>query len=151
MKLNVTIKQERIKIRNFKKDKKRTKRTSLKYYSRQYRLARSENEFNVIFINYFPIRIGIWYLNILIKYIWLLLFNDTFHNISTLSWREMLLVENIRVSRERTTNIPQVPNNLDHIKLYLVHSAMWWTSDCKDRCISNYRKIGTLPENNNTQ
>ena len=59
MKLNVTIKQERIKTRNLKKDKKRTKRTSLKHYNRQYRLARSETEFNVIFINYFPIRMGI--------------------------------------------------------------------------------------------
>jgi len=59
MQLNVTIKQERIKTRNFKKDKKRTKRTSLKHYSRQYRFARSENEFNVIFINYFPIRMRI--------------------------------------------------------------------------------------------
>jgi hypothetical protein len=41
----------------------------------------------------------------------LMLFNATFNNISVLSWRSVLLVE-------ETTNLPQITDKLYHLMLY---------------------------------
>jgi len=48
--------------------------------------------------------------------------NATFNNVSVISWRSVLLVEEVRV-QEKTADMPQINDKLYHLMLYRVHLA----------------------------
>jgi len=99
---------------------------------------------------------NVWVVEQPTLFVCLMVFNTTFNNISAISWRSVLLVEETGGPRE-TTDLSQVTDKLYHIMLYtspwsrfkLTTSVVIGT-DCIGSCKSNYHTITTTtaPQSN---
>jgi len=81
-----------------------------------------------------------------------MVFNAIFNNILVISWRSVLLVEEIGVAGENNRHAACVTDKLYHIILYRVHRTCAGfelttlaviRTDCTDICKSNYQTIMT--------
>jgi hypothetical protein len=86
---------------------------------------------------------------IFVLFVCLMLFNATFNNISVISWRSVLLVEETGVT-EKTIDVSQVTDNFEryHIMLYASPRSRFELTtlvvigtDCICSCKSNYHTI----------
>ena len=77
----------------------------------------------------------------------IMVLNATFKNISVISWRSVLLVEEIRL-RQKTTDLPQVTDKLCHIMLYRAH-LVWAGFELTTLVVIDTNCIGTCSYNFN--
>jgi len=87
---------------------------------------------------------------------WVIVFNATFNNISVISWRSVLLVEEAGVIRRKPSTCRKSLTNFITYMLYRVHLAMngvWFEittivvidTDCTGNCKSNYHTVVGIP------
>jgi hypothetical protein len=85
-------------------------------------------------------------------YVWFMMFNATFNNISVISWRSVLLVEETRVPREnhqpvachwQTLSHNVVSSTPHHERGFKLTTSMVIGTDCTGSYKSNYPMITT--------
>jgi hypothetical protein len=77
-------------------------------------------------------------------------FNATFNNISVISWRSVLFLEEIGVLGKKPTDLSKVTDKLFHIMLYLVIITAKQKNQTNKKIKSNKNKTkNKTPKNNN--
>ena len=69
----------------------------------------------------------------LFLFVCLMVFNATFNNISVISWRSILLVEETRGPREKHRSVPSHSKTLSHNVVHLVLIKIWTHNLSGDR------------------
>ena len=92
-------------------------------------------------------------MHIFLKKVWFMVFNATFKNISFISWRSVLLVEETWVLKRKSPTCRKSLTNFYHI-MFIEYTSPWtgfelttlvvMGTDCTSSCKSNYHTIMTM-------
>ena len=72
---------------------------------------------------------------------WFMVFNSKFNNISVISWRSVLLVEETAIPEENSSHWQTLSHNVVNLALRRIRTSVVIGTDCIGSCLINYHTI----------